>query len=607
MITRKIGKLIRGSATPFQIVAACLLGSLLAFLPGFKQAPGLFLTWLAILVILNANLFVAGIVGVAAKLVALLIAPVSFAIGRFLLEGPLRGLFEAIVNAPVLAWFGFEYPLVTGGQAMALIFGLVTGVLLVRAARSTWRRLAALESDSAAYQKWMSKRWVKIASFLFVGGLKGKKSYEQLLARRFGNPVRVVGLVLVVALGVLGYIGAKFFDDAIVTSMIRSGLESANGATVDLERASLDPTAGSLTLTNLALCDPDHLATNLFAAKSVEAKLSTSDLLRKRATVDLVTVVGATQGDKRAVPGKRLSPEPEANEDKWKLPNTQSLGDLLKNAQVWRERLATLRRWIEKFSGSPKEAQPPPGETGPSYEDVLRERIRVAGYANYQDVGLIQKAPRLLIRKIEADEVQSASLPDEKLALVAENISTQPGLVDQPPRVSIHSASGTLAASLALDPTAGAAMQAQLEFLWKGLPVDDLASQVKTESEKPPVSGGTADVSTKGVLSFVDSNLPLVLTLHHTNVQLGGGEPKAVAELTLPTIVVRGPIDHPSLQIPQDAFQKVFSNLVKGELRNRAEEEIQKRTGADAKGLLDLLKGKKSKDDEKQTPPPPQP
>jgi hypothetical protein len=37
MIMRKIGKIILGKVTPFQIIAACMLGAMIGFLPGFSQ------------------------------------------------------------------------------------------------------------------------------------------------------------------------------------------------------------------------------------------------------------------------------------------------------------------------------------------------------------------------------------------------------------------------------------------------------------------------------------------------------------------------------------------------------------------------------------------
>jgi uncharacterized protein (TIGR03546 family) len=618
MITRQIGKLVRGSATPFQILAATVIASCLAFIPGFAIAPGLLLAWLAVLVIVNANLFLAGIVGVIAKLVALLLTPVSFTLGRWLLDSPLRGLFETLVNAPVFAWFGFEYPLVTGGQLVGLIFGVIAGLVVVKLTRGTWRKLAALEKDSAAFQAWNEKKWVRVTSFIFVGGLKGKQSYEQLAGRTIGNPVRILGVVLVVLLAMVGYVGAKFFDDAIVTAALRSGLERANGATVDLERASLDLAAGSLTLDTLALCDPDNVATNLFAAKNVSAKLSTSDLLRKRATVDLVTVTGGTQGEKRVVPGQRFAPPPEEGAG-WdlKLPDVRSVDDVMKNAQVWKERLATVRRWLQKFSGG-EETPAPAGETGPSYEDILRERIRREGYASIRDDSLVQKAPTLLIRRIEAAEVQAAALPGELLDITAENLSTQPQITNAAPSLSVRTKSGILVAALALDPMLSAATQAHLEFLWKGLSVDTLAAQIKTDDKPLPVSGGTVDISANGAIGFVDSRLPLTLTFRDTNVSIGGSQAERVPELPF-SVEVRGPIDQPAIQIAPDAWKKAVAAVAKGELKRRATDELSKILGGDdaskdsgdkkeaARGLLEGVLGGKKKDAEKKEEPVPAP
>ena len=108
MITRKISAVIRGKATPFQITAACLLGSMLGFVPTFATARGLMIALLLLLLILNANLLIATTAAAIAKSISLLIAPVTFAVGRFLLDGPTEGLFRSAVNAPIFALFGFE-------------------------------------------------------------------------------------------------------------------------------------------------------------------------------------------------------------------------------------------------------------------------------------------------------------------------------------------------------------------------------------------------------------------------------------------------------------------------------------------------------------------
>ena len=86
LFTRKIGKILRGKATPLQITMACVLGSMIGFVPGFMNGPGLMIALILLLVILNANLAVALAIGTLAKLLGLALMPVSFQIGRVLLD-----------------------------------------------------------------------------------------------------------------------------------------------------------------------------------------------------------------------------------------------------------------------------------------------------------------------------------------------------------------------------------------------------------------------------------------------------------------------------------------------------------------------------------------
>ena len=109
LITPKLGKTLRGAATPFQLYSASVLMSVVGFMPGFSQAWGTIVAILLLLIVLNANLVLGAFAGLAAKLVSLLLMPVTFAVGRFLLDGPTQGLFQALINAPVFALFGMEY------------------------------------------------------------------------------------------------------------------------------------------------------------------------------------------------------------------------------------------------------------------------------------------------------------------------------------------------------------------------------------------------------------------------------------------------------------------------------------------------------------------
>src|SRR5690606_31874518 len=90
-----------------------------------------------------------------------------------------------------------------------------------------------------------------------------------------------------------------------------SGLERANGATVDLERAELELGNGKLVVSGLAMADPEELETDLFRATTLEADISQADLLRKRMHIERLTISGASTGEKRPLPGELTRPRPK--------------------------------------------------------------------------------------------------------------------------------------------------------------------------------------------------------------------------------------------------------------------------------------------------------
>ena len=94
MLSRHIGAMLRGEATTAQVYGAAILGAMLGFIPGFSNGAGLMVLLIAALVILNVSVPFALLVFALAKLVSLLILPVSFALGRGIVDGPLQPLFR---------------------------------------------------------------------------------------------------------------------------------------------------------------------------------------------------------------------------------------------------------------------------------------------------------------------------------------------------------------------------------------------------------------------------------------------------------------------------------------------------------------------------------
>ncbi len=590
MLTRSVGKIFRGKATPFQIVAACVLGGAIGFLPSFATAPGLTVALLLLLIVLNANLAAAGLVGLAAKLLGLALLPVSFEVGRVLIDGPTTGLFKAMINAPVLALFGFEHYATTGAFVLGALFGLLCGLGLTIAVRRFRRKMASLEEGSERYNAYKSKWWVKGLTFVFVGGGHGKKTYAQLAEQKsIGNPVRPLGVVFALLVVGLFFIAQQFFAGPIVTWAAQKGLEKANGATVDLDNASIDLRAGSMTLEGLALADANDLSEDLLRATRVEAAISAKDLLRKRIGFDTITVVDGRSGQKRAIPGRRIGRWPERAPAPDDAPKT--IDDYIKQAEQWKERLTQAKRWVERASGPQTD---PEDESKETLEQRLRRRAKELGYARVRADHLIEGAPTLLIREIVAEGVVVEDMDGRVLDVRGENISTQPWIAGSP-RVRVASRSGDLLVNLGVAeggaPTQGDAMPVRVVV--KDIPGDEIGEALKFVGE-PPVRGGAVDVDMNGSMLAGVVDLPVRVVVKNATLSLPNVGSQNVSSLTLP-LALKGPMDNPGVYLSDqalaDALVQAGADRLAGEVRGRADEAIDKATGKITDKLGEKLGG----------------
>lgn len=619
MVLRKFGKILRGKATPVQMVLGCVLGSLLGFVPGVAAGPGLMVALVLVLMVLNASLPLALLMFAVARLAALLLLPVSFAIGRGLLDGPTQGLFRTLVNAPVLALFGFERYATSGGLVLGLVFGLAAGWLVTRSVAGLRRRMAGVEAGSEAYRRLAGTWWARLLAWALIGGRHGKLTWAELAERKGGNPVRVPGLVFA-ALVVGGFFALQSaLAGPLATRALRGALERANGATVDVESAVIDLGEGRLTVTGLALADRNALGTDLFRAARVEAVVSTRDLLRKRLALDRVVISEARHGSARETPGELLGPEPVPPEPPEATPEERTLEDYVADAEAWRERLRQVRDWLDRLAGDDRGGDGA-AAAGEGVGETLRERLEreaaASGYASVVAAHLIEGAPTFAIGELLAEGLVSAALPDETLDVRASSLSTQPSLVAGAPRLQVDSRSGNLKVDVGLGGLASAPDANRVLFRLTGFPVDRVAGGLEVDG-RPPLEGGTMDLDLDGSWSAGRVGwleLPLTVVLHDTTLHLGGSS-KGVPRFRLP-LGLRGPIDSPRISIDddqlvqalQDAGAAELSRRVdekKEELKDEAEEKakekldeaIDEKLGDKAKDALGgLLGGRKKKD-----------
>ncbi len=583
-LIRKLGKLLRGNITPFQIIAGCVLGAMLGFMPGFSHAPGLIFALSFALLVINGNLLLAGFVGLAAKLLSFLLLPVSYYAGRALLDGPTEGLFQNLINAPIFALFGFENYVTTGGLLIGGLFGLIAGMLIARSITAFRTKMAGLNESSPRYQEMISKKWMKLTTFIFVGGGSKKPDYAALLAKKTGNPIRILGVVLVVLSLILGGITYQFFSGTIVTTALRSGLEEAVGATVDLERAEIDLAAGRMTLNGIAAADPNALDTDIFRAEKIEADISVANLLRKRLQLDRVVVTGATSGEQRKVPGKRTVAPPKTSAPiPVPIPDTKSIEDYFENAKIWRDRLALAKKWMDKISGPPSEDSVESGQE--TLEERLQRIAEAQGYASLNASHLIEGAPTFLISELQANKVTVNQLPGEVLNIVANNLSTQPGLASGSPKISITSASDKVAFEADFGGISASGGDNALSFHYRGLPVDQVMGSLK--STKTTLKGGTIDLAASGRY-FTSSgaiDLPLEATLNNTIISLGGRDTK-VSTFSLP-IGLTGQLDNPRIKVDAKSLGDLAIKAGTDALKEKATEQLKEKAG----GLFNQLLG----------------
>jgi len=572
VITRKLGALLRGKATPFQVAAACVLGALLGFAPGILQGPALVLLLVATLLLVNANLGLALLVAGGARLLALLLAPVSFSIGRFLLEGPTEGLARALVNAPILAWCGLEYYAVAGGQLVGLVLGLVTGLVAARALTTFRRRMAAAEGQPSRMSELAAKRGARFLIWLFFGGA-AKGTWEEKLAQGRGNPIRIWGAALIV----VGLGAAYFAQQTLAGPLARrglvSGLEGVNGATVDVGAVELELGAGRMAVTELALADPNALGEDLLRAARLEADVDEADFLRRRVHVAKIVVNEASSGLARAKPGERRRPAPEPAPEP-AASGDYGLKDVLADWELWQERLTQARTWLERLAPTRAEE----GETeaeSESLEERLAREVRERGWFRVRAEELIEGTPAFRLSQLEVGGLTLADLPGRTFDLEARELSTDPALLDAPPRVELRSRDGAIGFVVDLAPASRAGGNGALKFHWKGLDVDQVMAQLRLPGPAP-FQGGTLDLELDGAwdqgrIGRVD--LPLKVSLHGTRLTWKGLEPTDLEHLEL-TLGLKGALDALRIRFDASSLSDALVAAGKKQLAERVQAEL---------------------------------
>jgi hypothetical protein len=451
--------------------------------------------------------------------------------------------------------------------------------------------MAAAQSDPGRMSALAARPWARALVWLLFGKA-GKQSWEQKLGRRMGNPVRIWGAVLLVVLLVGTWVGQQALAGPLAQRGLQAGLERVNGATVDVGGVQLALGEGRVAVLGLALADPGELDRDFLRADHLEADLDNVDFLRKRVHVRSLIVKEARGGAPREVRGERVGPPPAdepapapSGEATPGLENV-SLEEVLADYELWKQRLAQAQRWIDRLAGSGQEQD---GDGAPA-EETLSERLarEVAerGWFGVQAGHLLDQAPTFRLSELVVDGLQTDYLPGRTLDLRGTELSTHPGLVDGPPRVELASRDGALGFVADLAPVSRGGGDGRLGFHWRGLAVDEAMAQLKLPGGAP-FRGGTLDLELdggwdQGRIGHID--LPLVVTLRGTTLQMKGVDPTVIDELEF-RIGLKGPLRSPRVTFDTNALSDALAAAGKAQLATRARAALEENFGDDLKVL----------------------
>ena len=586
LLIRKFLKTLIGSATPFQVLLACVLGALLGFLPITNGGTIAALMLLLLLLVLDANLFLAGIVAGGVKLVSIATAPLAFEIGRLLIDGPTRPIAAVLANGPVTAWLGFDRYLSVGGLVLGLVIGVLLGLVVSKIVLRLRSTLAGLEEGSDLFRALMRRRTIRWAAWILFGGIP-KGGFSSSAARR-GLPIRISGVLVsasvVVLLAITGWLLA---GDAAKRFLVQE-LTRLNGSTVDIEDIDIAWFEGRAEIVGLQMSDPEAPTRNLFEAQLLTADLDLDSFLRRRFVIDDVVVSSARLESDRRTPGVRQdsSDRPPENEDP-SVPDIDgiplpegNLEDYLRTAREWKERLRQIQGVVKRITDRipPKATSEPESASSrpeDSLEAWLREQVDLHGYAGVRATHIIEKAPTVLVRRIEAAGIRTRDQAGPTYDLVITSVSTEPRLVDSAPSIELASSDQSISAGLELGRVSRIGDRNRFDVDLRHLPAGRIVEQL-IDSEDPPFSGGTIDAAMVGTFTLrpvVTLVGPLEVVLRDCTLRIAN-ESATIAELPV-RLDVGGRLDDPAVALDEKAFAAALEAAGAGALAARARDEAQ--------------------------------
>lgn len=418
-LVRKMGKFIRGGAGPLQIFMACLLGMLLGFVPGFNMTT---VVLIVLVLILNVSLGVTILSFAVGRILALILAPLTFQLGYVIIHRiGLEGFFRAAGDTPVVAMMNLHFYCLAGGIPVAIVLGAVAGIGLSKLIVAIRKGLVAASGKSRLVEVLFSNPVTRLLMFILFG--RSKKSMKEMLEGK--SPlIRKSGVIVSAALVLIVGGGSVLLVDVLLASQMADAMGKANGAEVNIEEANLSLTQGRLEIVGLQVTDRDNPTENLVQAKRIVSDMSIADLLAKRVVIERIEVSDLRSNAPRETPGDvypiEVKPEPPAEEDQ-KWPG-EVIWDYFENPEKYQKYLQYLRKLKEYLEKQRQREKEEPDK------DWLVEQAKNKGYFALNARHILTKHPTVVIRELVVDEIRVPQFEKDVLRLEGKELSSHPGL-----------------------------------------------------------------------------------------------------------------------------------------------------------------------------------
>ena len=538
----KLMGLIFSPSTPAQLLLVSLLGFIFGFIPGLSYAPLLFILTIFLVLILRVNIGLFVVIAFLAKVLSFPLEYISFTLGRWLLDGFTQPIFKAAVNTPVLAYAGFDYYLVTGAFVLSIILGVIFGMFLSKSYKKFVVKMAVMQIGGELYQKLTNKLIVKIGSRIIFGTNIATVDWEKIQAKKFRQPIRVWGLIIVMILIVAVAFAPKILETALVSNIIKQQLTKINGATVDYDSMNLNLGDAKLEIYGLGAADPENLHKDRFYAKSISASMDIKGLLTKQIALKNVVVDGVRLEHPRFSTGTLYASEsvaPIATSDEASQKAIDSIkkaganfeqvdiAKITKNAEKAADVAKSIKSGVEilsNFKSSKTDENDKPLAKEVKYE------AKAYGYVNVINESLRDQTPSFAIANMDIKGFKNDGV--EYDAMIT-NLSTNPALLAKPTQIHIQSTSNKdVDLDLVMSNQDG--IDNTVKFDLENLAGDFLTGLtikgVGIDADSVNVSGiGTWDFSSVNNIAF---NIPMQLKLNNVGIKLSQMKQR-ISDLTL--------------------------------------------------------------------------